>query len=154
MKRFSILVSLLFTVLFLCSCQEDRAIQYTLPSYGEMHSIEITDRSGYHSIEISDGSGQEADVMQQFEEWQKRRASQDKYAVYSKAWNRDSELEEKEEELEDYCDSLFSNSCIYNLWETCDHNGCRAVDVQCKLFRDTDGVCIKHDIKISSKFIE
>jgi hypothetical protein len=154
MKRFSILVSLLFTILFLCSCDKKSDLQYTPPSYGVMHSVEITDSNGYHSIEISERSRQEVDVMQQFEDWQKRRESQDKYAAYSKAWNRDSELEEKEEELEDHCDRLFSNSCMYNLWETCDHNGCRAVDVQCKLFRDTDGVCIKHDIKISSKFIE
>ena len=87
-----------------------------------------------------------------FEEWQEynaRKEAQDKYDMVRDVFDNYKEVEEEEEELKYYCESLHSNSCLEMTWIK-DHNGCREVQVECSKY-DSDDICIRFDVDIKEE---
>jgi hypothetical protein len=86
--------------------------------------------------------------------WRKSKAKkegQDKYDTIRKIYD-DTSLEDEETEMEYYCNSLFSNSCM-EMKYTYDRNGCRKVTVECKKY-NCDDICIKYDININPDYLD
>jgi hypothetical protein len=142
-------IFLILSVLFIIGCQEEQ-VHYTMPSDQFYTETIISSEPEYHQAVIQ-SEIHSVDRMEQFDEWRRQREAEDKYDAYSEAWNRDLEIDEKEDELEAYCNSLFSNSCLDDMKEYCDHDGCRNVTVECDKFRDSDDVCVKYDISIADE---
>jgi hypothetical protein len=139
-------------LILLIGCQQ-RHIDYALPVSQEMQQVVVNATiPETHSVVIQ-SEIHSADKIQQLEDWRRQHEAADKYDAYSTAWNSD-DLTSVEADLERYCNSLFSNSCLENLKEYCGRDGCRDVTVECDNFRDTDDVCTKYDIGVSSDLIE
>ena len=139
-------------VLTACTSQNFDPSKYTMPSDYELQSYEVAMQDGYamHTEEII--HSKEANLTEIWLEWKEKKEGQDKYDMIKKVYHDDTELEEEEEELEYYCESLFSNSCL-EMEYIHDHNGCREVEVECDKY-NSDDICIRYDIDIKPERLD
>jgi hypothetical protein len=131
--------------------QQNDLASYKMPgNSSEVHTFVIdSELSEPMQKFVIEDNTTEADPFRQWQEWRAKSEAQDKYDTYVDAWsNDDKEKAQLEYDLECYCNGLFSNKCLIDLKEYCDHNGCRNVTVECKRVRDTDDVCVRYDITL------
>gem|GEM_PF-3877895 len=139
-------LALLMFVLVSLSCEKGN-YSYQMPEDDYMYTDVVISSEPESYTEIIQNQMHAADKMEQWNEWRARYEAADKYYSYKKTWS-DVGYKDIEAELESYCDSLFSNSCLLNMKEHCDRNGCREVQVTCERYRDSDEVCVRHKVRL------
>jgi hypothetical protein len=115
----------------------------------EVSATGVSDQFSMQTYDIT--TEKAANLSEIWKDAQAKKEGQDKYDTIRKIYD-DTSIEDEETEMEYYCSSLFSNSCL-EMKYTFDHNGCRKVSVQCKKY-NCDKVCIKYDISISPDYLD
>lgn len=141
--------------IFLAGCSDNSQkdySQFTMPDMSEMQTFEVDQVDGHRMTSHEISHTKEYD---HFEAWKKRQEEKenvDRYNMIRDVYDNYKEIEEEEEELEDYCDTLHSNSCLEMEWIK-DHNGCRQVKVECDKY-DSDDICIRYDIDVKEDLLD
>ncbi|MBN2458417.1 hypothetical protein JXB31_04785 [Candidatus Woesearchaeota archaeon] len=125
--------------------------QYKMPVDYDVQAFEVTKESSYIMEQVEIAHSSKANLSEIWLENKNRKEAQDKYDMVREIVD-DSEIEAEEEELELYCNSIFSNSCL-EMEFIHDHNGCRRVDVECKKYNGDD-ICIRYDIAIKPEKLD
>jgi hypothetical protein len=136
-----------------CASTEPEKTTFKMPENYKTQIFEVSagasDDFTMQSYEIT--TEKAANLSEIWKNAQAKKEGQDKYDTIRKIYD-DTTLEDEEVELEGYCNSLFSNSCMDMKYDF-DHNGCRKVTVECKKY-NCDKVCIKYDIGISPDYFD
>lgn len=91
-----------------------------------------------------------------FEEWQRTQSAKEgtkEYNMYRDVIeNAKAEKESQEEELERYCNSLHSNSCL-SMTHIENRYSCNKITVECKKY-DTEDICVRYVISVKEEALD
>lgn len=145
------IIYLAIFALLLAGCADSRDYRdysdFKMPSDYDIETYEVETSYGYELKTAVINHSQQHNLYEAWLEKKERKEAQEEYNMLrSVIDNRQKMLEKEEQKLQDWCDSLHSNSCLEMEWLK-DHNGCRKTEIKCEKY-DTDDICIRYDIDV------
>ncbi|MGM5482115.1 MAG: hypothetical protein ACQESF_01510 [Nanobdellota archaeon] len=147
------LISVILVLLLLAGCgaSGESNVEFETKQNYSMQKYEIQHKDGYEMEVFNINHEKQNDLFKQWEERQIKKENEAKYEMKRDIYRRkDTEKKKAEYELEKYCESLHSNSCLEMEWIK-DHNGCRKVEVTCDE-NDTDDICVEYVVDLKGEY--
>ncbi len=139
-------------VLFVVGCNSNPGPDFSNPKMPESYqeiTYEIHQKDGYEMKSTTIKHEEDYDL---FEEWKKRQENlenQAKYEMVRASMQENREISKMERNLEKYCNSLQSNSCLQ--MKTLEvRGGCKEIEISCDRF-DSRDICLRHEVKIKGE---
>lgn len=147
-----ILVLSVICLLFISGCSNSKTVDYSqfkMPNMSQVETFEVGNPDGHIMTSYDIPHEKEYDAFEEWKSRQEEKENVDRYNMIRDVYDNFEEIKEEEYELEEYCNTLHSNSCLDMEWIK-DHNGCREVEVECKKY-DTDDICIRYEFDVKEE---
>lgn len=144
----------LLIVLLLAGCSQNTAeTKFNYPENTTMTEHTVEHGSGHDMRVVKINHSSDYDLYEKWEERNQAREMEAKYDANRNFYdNKDEFIEQEENDLKDYCDSLHSNSC--RDMEYLEYrDGCREVDISCEK-EDSQGVCLDYDVRVKWELVD